>query len=86
MKNSHTQSGRFQYPKMNELIAKAERTTNSCLFLEQVDVSKRFYQDVVLRGVRDNVYSENEFQKASLLLDYIASQKTRTLVQNLMVV
>lgn len=67
------------YPPIDELIAKAERTTLSCKFSEQVDVSRLFYKEVAIRGLNSRRYSVDEAKRVGIILDYIAETRRRQL-------
>ena len=70
---------RPRYPSVDELLAKAEKTTLSCKLSEQIDVSRLFYKDVALRGLNCRKYSVEEAKKVTIILDYIADTRRRQL-------
>ena len=67
------------YPSIEELLAKAERTTLSCRLTEQIDVSRLFYKDVALRGLNCRKYSVEEAKKVGIIVDYLAETRRRQL-------
>lgn len=67
------------YPPMEELIAKAERTTLSCKLSEQIDVSRLFYKEVALRGLNSRRYSVDEAKRMGIIIDYLAETRRRQL-------
>jgi len=67
------------YPPVEELLEKAERITDSCVLLEQVNVSGRFIKEVAIRGVYSKRYSPEEAKRVSLIVDHLVKRKMRTL-------
>ncbi len=67
------------YPPIDELIAKAERTTLSCRLAEQIDVSRLFYKEVALRGLNSRKYSVDEAKRMGIIIDYLAETRRRQL-------
>ena len=67
------------YPPVEELIERAERLTDSCVLLEQVNVSSRFIKDVAIRGVYAKTYSTEEARKVSIIVDHLVKRKMRML-------
>jgi hypothetical protein len=67
------------FPPLEDLIERAERITESCVLLEQVDVSGRFIKDVAIRGVYSKKYSPEEAKKVSIIVDHMVKRKIRTL-------
>lgn len=67
------------FPPVEELIERAERLTESCVLLEQVNVSGRFIKDVALRGVYSKRYSPEDAKRVSLIVDHMVKRKIRTL-------
>jgi hypothetical protein len=70
-----------QFPPIDELIQKAERTTRSCRLYEQVDVTNLFYKKVAMRGVNNQRYSAEEAQKVGIIIDYLADIRRKQLNQ-----
>jgi hypothetical protein len=70
---------RPKYPPVEELIERAERITESCVLLEQVNVSSRFLKDVAIRGVYSKSYSTEEAQRVSIIVDHLVKRKMRKL-------
>jgi hypothetical protein len=70
---------RPQFPPVEELLDKAERMTESCVLLEQVNVSGQFIKDVALRGVFSKKYSLDEAKRVSIVVDHMVKRKIRTL-------
>lgn len=67
------------YPPIDELIATAERTTLSCKFSEQIDVSRLFYKEVAIRGLNSRKYSVDEAKRVGIIIDYLAETRRRQL-------
>jgi len=67
------------FPPIEELISKAERTTLSCKFSEQIDVSRTFYKEVALRGLNYRRYSIDDAKRVGIIVDYIAETRRRQL-------
>ncbi len=67
------------YPSIDELLAKAERTTLSCKLSEQIDVSRLFYKEVALRGLNSRKYSIDDAKRVGIILDYLAETRRRQL-------
>ena len=70
-----------QFPPIDELIEKAELTTQSCRLYEQVDVTSLFYKKVAMRGVNNQRYSPEEARKVGIIIDYLADIRRRQLNQ-----
>ncbi|NBW81457.1 hypothetical protein EBR21_06855 [bacterium] len=70
---------RPNYPSIEDLIAKAERTTLSCKLSEQIDVSRLFYKEVALRGLNSRRYSVDEAKRMGIIIDYLADTRRRQL-------
>jgi len=70
-----------QFPPIEELIQKAEKTTQSCRLYEQVDVTNLFYKKVAMRGVNNQRYSPEEAQKVGIIIDYLADIRRKQLTQ-----
>lgn len=70
-----------QFPPIEELIQKAEKTTQSCRLYEQVDVTNLFYKKVAMRGVNNQKYSPEEAQKVGIIIDYLADIRRKQLTQ-----
>ena len=68
-----------KYPPVEELIERAEKITDSCVLLEQVNVSSRFIKDVAIRGVYSKSYSAEEARKVSIIVDHLVKRKMRKL-------
>jgi hypothetical protein len=68
-----------QFPSIDELIEKAQRTTLSCRLSEQVDVTTVFYKKVALRGMNRQRYSAEEAHKVGIIVDYLADIRRRQL-------
>jgi hypothetical protein len=67
------------FPPVEELIEKAERLTDSCVLLEQVNVGGRFIKDVAIRGVYSKNYSPEDAKRVSILVDHMVKKKIRKL-------
>lgn len=67
------------FPSVEELLAKAERTTQSCRLSEQIDVSRLFYKDVAIRGLNSRRYSVEEAKRVGIIVDYLAETRRRQL-------
>jgi hypothetical protein len=67
------------YPPVDELIERAERITESCVLLEQVNVSCRFFKDVAVRGVYSKNYSTEDGRKVTIIVDHMLKRKMRNL-------
>lgn len=67
------------YPALEDLLAKAEKTTLSCKLAEQIDVARVFYKDVALRGLNNQKYSVEEAKRFGIIVDYIAETRRRQL-------
>lgn len=70
-----------QFPPIDELIRKAEKTTQSCRLYEQVDVTHLFYKRVAMRGVNSQRYSPEEAHKVGIIIDYLADIRRKQLTQ-----
>jgi hypothetical protein len=68
-----------RFPSVDELLAKAERTTQSCRLSEQIDVSRLFYKDVAIRGLNSRKYSVEEAKRVGIIVDYLAETRRRQL-------
>ena len=64
-----------EYPPLDALLAKAERCTESCIFPDQVNVSRDFYKSIALRAAFQRKYSMEEAARAGVILDYMAQRK-----------
>lgn len=67
------------FPPVDELIARAQRCTESCVLMEQVDVSRHFFKNVALRGVYLKHYSLDEARRVSIIVDFIAQDRVSRL-------
>jgi len=70
---------RPKYPSIDELLAKAEKTTLSCKLSEQIDVSRLFYKEVALRGLHNRKYSVEDAKRVGIIVDYLAETRRRQL-------
>ncbi|MEN9529137.1 MAG: hypothetical protein RI932_1010 [Pseudomonadota bacterium] len=70
---------RPHFPSVDELLAKAEKTTQSCRLSEQIDVSRLFYKDVAIRGLNSRRYSIEEAKRVGIIVDYLAETRRRQL-------
>lgn len=68
-----------QFPSIDELIEKAQKTTLSCRLSEQVDVTTVFYKKVALRGLNRHRYSAEEAHRVGVIVDYLADVRRRQL-------
>jgi hypothetical protein len=68
-----------RFPPVDELIERAEKITDSCYLVEQVDVSQKFIKNVALRGLYNKRYSMDELKKVSILVDHIVRRKMKQL-------
>ncbi len=62
---------------IEELIEKAQTTTESCVHSEQLQVSKQFFKNVAFRGVYQKKYTIEEARKVGIIVDYIAQNRSK---------
>lgn len=67
------------FPTVEELIDRAQRTTESCVLVEQLNVSRAFFKSVAVRGLHHKKYSMDDAKKVGIIVDYIAQTKAKEL-------
>lgn len=70
---------KVQFPSINELIERAERITESCIFPNQVVVGRNFLLDIARRGTQMRKYSEHDLEMLHVLVDHMANRKSARL-------
>ena len=66
---------RVEFPPLEALLAKAERCTESCIFPDQVNVSRDFYKSIAMRAAFQRKYSMEEAARAGVIIDYMSQRK-----------
>ena len=70
---------RVSFPPVEELINRAQRTTESCIHIEQLLVSRDFFKSVAARGFYHKRYTQDDAKKVGIIVDYIAQARAREL-------
>lgn len=79
--DSHTVELKLEFPPVSELIARAEKITESCIHPEQVMVGKNFLMDVARRATDCRVYSMHDLEMVKVLVDHMANRQTSRIFQ-----
>jgi hypothetical protein len=78
---SHTVDLRLEFPPVTELIARAEKITESCVHPEQVVVGRNFLMNVARRATDCRVYTLNDLEMVKVLVDHMANRQTARIYQ-----
>jgi hypothetical protein len=79
--DTHTVELKLEFPPLTELIARAERITESCVHPEQVTVGRNFLMNVARRGTDCRVYTVNDLEMVKVLVDHMAKRQTTRIYQ-----
>jgi hypothetical protein len=63
------------YPSAEQLVWQAQRTTESCIFHDQIDITRQFYKRVALRGGDQKKYTQEEVLRIGFIVDFMAQNK-----------
>jgi hypothetical protein len=78
---SHSVDLRLEFPPVTELIARAEKITESCIHPEQVIVGRNFLMNVARRATDCRVYTHNDLEMVKVLVDHMANRQTARIYQ-----
>jgi hypothetical protein len=67
-------------PNFEDLVARAERLTESCVHPDQVIVSRDFVLNVARRAWERKIYSDRQVLMLSTLVDHMAKRRTRKII------
>lgn len=73
---------RTLFPPVEELIEKAQSCTESCVLLEQLQVSTQFFKNVAIRGVYNKRYSLEDAKRVGIIVDHIARARAKKLLSS----
>lgn len=71
---------RVELPNFEDLVARAERMTDSCVHPDQVIVSRDFVLNVARRAWERKIYNERQVLMLNTLVDHMARRRTRKII------